>query len=59
MREQILETATGHAYWSIWMTVFEDDPDMRCRFIEAFPGTDKTCFDAARNYAAVARKGIQ
>ncbi len=59
MREQILETATGHAYWSIWMTVFEDDPDMRCRFIDAFPGTDRTCFDSAKNYASVAGRGIK
>jgi hypothetical protein len=45
MRQQITCTATGHAYWSIWMTVFKDDSDMLKRFIEAFPGTCQDCFD--------------
>lgn len=44
-REQVIETAVGHAYWSIWMTVFADDPDILCRLIEAFPGTASECFD--------------
>jgi len=43
-REQIVETATGHAYWSVWMTVFQDDPDMRRRFTHAFKGTATDCF---------------
>ena len=45
MRQQITCTATGHAYWSIWMTVFKDDPDMLNRFIAAFLGTCADCFD--------------
>lgn len=45
-RAQIVETATGQAYWSVWMTVFEDDPDMRRRLINAFTGTAPDCFDA-------------
>ena len=49
MRQQITCTATGHAYWSIWMTVFKDDPDMLKRFIEAFPGTCQDCFDSNCN----------
>ena len=49
MRQQITCTATGHAYWSIWMTVFKDDPDMLKRFIEAFPGTCQDCFDCNCN----------
>lgn len=44
-RAQIVETATGHAYWSVWMTVFQDDVDMLKRFIKEFPGTAKECFD--------------
>ncbi|MGA9188637.1 MAG: HNH endonuclease signature motif containing protein [Methanosarcina sp.] len=44
-REQIVYTMTGHGYWSIWMTVFQDDPDMICRFINAVPGTSTDCFD--------------
>ncbi|MCG7847693.1 MAG: HNH endonuclease [ANME-2 cluster archaeon] len=44
-REQIVDTMTGHAYWSIWMTVFRDDSDMLQRFIKALAGTAKDCFD--------------
>ena len=56
-REQIVETAVGHAYWSIWMTVFSDDSDMLNRLIQALPGTAQSCFDA--NGQAVARPGGQ
>ena len=44
-REQIVDTMTGHAYWSIWMTVFQDDSDMLQRFIKALAGTARDCFD--------------
>jgi uncharacterized protein (TIGR02646 family) len=43
MREQIVDTARAQGYWSVWMTVFKDDPDMLERFIKAFPGT-ADCF---------------
>lgn len=43
MKEQIILTA--HSYWSVWMTVFSDDPDMKQRFIAAFKGTATDCFD--------------
>ncbi len=59
MREQIVLTATGHAYWSIWMTVFQDDPDMLRRFIDAFPGTCRECFDEQNDYVPVARPNGQ
>jgi hypothetical protein len=49
MRKQITFTAIGHGYWSVWMTVFKDDPDMLRRFIEAFPGTCQDCFDYKGN----------
>jgi uncharacterized protein (TIGR02646 family) len=55
MREQIKDTAKGQGFWSIWMTVFSDDPDMVRRFIHAFPGTAVSCFDNTAGYAAVAR----
>ena len=45
MREQIIDTATANGYFSIWMTVFENDIDIRQRLIEAFPGTCRECFD--------------
>ena len=43
-REQILETM-GNAYWSIWMTVFQDDSDMLRRFIKSVAGIAEDCFD--------------
>jgi uncharacterized protein (TIGR02646 family) len=48
MRRQIARTAAAHGFFSVWMKVFEDDSDMRRRFIEeGFPGTAPDCFDAA------------
>lgn len=47
MRRQIVRTASAQGYFSIWMKVFENDADMRRRFIEdGFPGTASDCFDA-------------
>lgn len=46
MRRRIAKLAKAKGFFSIWMTVFEDDADMRRRFIEIFPGTCKGCFDA-------------
>jgi hypothetical protein len=40
-RASAIDTVTGHGHWSIWMTVFADDPDMQQRLIAAFPGTAK------------------
>ncbi|NOQ36529.1 MAG: HNH endonuclease [Methylococcaceae bacterium] len=45
MREQIIDTATSTGFWSVWMTVFQDDTDMRQRLINAFQGTCTQCFD--------------
>lgn len=44
-RQNILKIALSHGFWSVWMTVFTDDVDMRRRLIEAFPGTCQDCFD--------------
>lgn len=50
MRRQIVRTAAAQGYFSVWMKVFSDDPDMRRRFIEeGFPGTARDCFDAGAN----------
>lgn len=46
MRQLIVDQATALGFWSIWMTVFAEDADMRQRFIESFPGTARDCFDA-------------
>lgn len=47
MRRQVVRTAVAQGYFSVWMKVFEDDPEMRRRFVEdGFPGTARDCFDA-------------
>lgn len=44
-RNEIVEMALQRGFWSVWMTVFEDDVDMRRRLLSAFPGTANDCFD--------------
>ena len=46
LRREIAKFAKAEGFFSIWMTVFADDTDMRHRLIDAFPGTrDSGCFD--------------
>jgi hypothetical protein len=45
IRELIVENAISRGSFSIWVKVFEKDPDMRCRFIRSFKGTASDCFD--------------
>ncbi|RKH00418.1 HNH endonuclease [Corallococcus carmarthensis] len=47
MRDLTVALALEKGHWSIWMTVFADDRDMRQRLIAAFTGTATACFDAA------------
>jgi len=46
MRRQILDTATSTGFWSVWMTVFKEDTEMRHLLLTEFKGTSKDCFDA-------------
>ena len=55
MRRQIVRTAMGHGFFSIWMKVFEGDAVMRRMLIDGFgtgadfrgfPNTARDCFDA-------------
>jgi len=39
MREQIVETVQAKGFWSVWMTVFADVPEMVDRLLVALPGT--------------------
>ncbi len=55
LREVLVDLARRCGYWSIWMTVFADDPDMRRRLIEGFKGTSAACFDTATT--PIARPG--
>lgn len=58
-KEQIEDTAFANGFWSIWMTVFKDDPDMLRRFINKFKGTCDQCFDEHNDYVPVARTNGQ
>ncbi|MEP7218872.1 MAG: HNH endonuclease, partial [Bacteroidota bacterium] len=58
LRESIVDIALGRGLFSIWMTVFEDDTDMRRRLIAAFRGTATDCFDAT-TFASIPRPGGQ
>lgn len=57
MKGQIIETVQAKGYWSIWMAVFENDPDMLQRLINAVPGISQQCFDHQQK--PVARNGGQ
>ncbi|MBM3472642.1 MAG: HNH endonuclease [Armatimonadetes bacterium] len=48
VRAQIIETALAVGFFSVWMTVFVDHPDMRTAFVGAFPAAPD-CFDADAN----------
>lgn len=45
MANRIVAGAKYAGFFSIWMAAFEDVPEMRRRFIEAFPGTEARCFN--------------
>jgi hypothetical protein len=46
LRRMAVLAAQGHGFFSIWITVFSGDPDMRNRLIDAFAGTRGSgCFD--------------
>ena len=43
MRRQIVRTVKSNGYWSVWMTVFKDRPDVLCELMMALPGTKAAC----------------
>lgn len=45
MKNQIIDTALFSGFFSIWTTVFMNEPEILNALIKAFPGTEKTCFD--------------
>ena len=45
MKKQIIMTALGDGFFSIWMEVFCDEPEIRLALIEAFPGTNLNYYD--------------
>jgi hypothetical protein len=49
MRRQIVITALNTGFWSVWMTVFCADAEMRRRLASGFVGTEMACFDTDMN----------
>ena len=45
LKRQIVQNALGHGFFSVWMTVFKDEPDILLALIQAFPGTNQAFFD--------------
>lgn len=48
-KELVLEVAKWSGFFSVWMTVFVDYPEVRKGLIEIFLGTATTCFDENGN----------
>lgn len=46
LRRSTARMALEAGFFSVSMTVFADNADMRRRFIEIFPGTARDCFDS-------------
>ena len=46
MKKQIIMTALGDGFFSIWMELFCDEQEIRFALIKAFPGTNLNCNDA-------------
>lgn len=48
-RDLVLEAAKAHGFFSVRMTVFAHDPEIKQGLIQIFPGTAPTCFDSNGN----------
>ena len=49
LKKNIIDMAIGYGFFSVWMMVFENEPEIRQALILAFPGTCKKCFDENGN----------
>jgi len=47
VRELAVKLAAKSGFFCVWMAVFDGDAHMRSRFIDAFSGTQRGCFDAS------------
>lgn len=43
--ELVVEVAVSLGFFSVWLSVFDDFPDVKRALIERFPGTATACFD--------------
>lgn len=55
IKDQIVRTAVADGFFSVWMEVFKDEPEMKNALISAFPGTEMRFFDAAGNVKPILR----
>lgn len=52
LKRQVVKTALGYGFFSIWMEVFSSDANMRTQLIDAFSGTrESACFHATTSMA--------
>lgn len=42
-------TALGDGFYSVWMTVFANEPQILLALIDGFVGTNKNCYDEEGN----------
>lgn len=49
MKNQIIRTAKNAGFFSVWMEVFKEEPEMKNALLEAFPGTETRFFDLDGN----------
>lgn len=45
VRKLIIDIAIAKGYFSVWMSVFDNDIDMKRDLVNAFIGTDANCYD--------------
>jgi len=45
MKGRIISLAVSSGFFSVWMAVFQDEPEIRNSLINGFVGTSKECFD--------------
>lgn len=57
IRKAIIDVAKAKGYWSIWMSVFVNEPEMLGLLIAEFPGTCEECFDRTNQYQSLPRPG--
>ena len=56
MKEQMMMTAAAVGFFSVWMTVFSDEPQILQALIEKFPGTDKSYYDGNGKVKKILKK---
>ena len=45
MKQAILDLVRGYGFISVWMYVFEDEPEILRQLVKCFPGTKEEYFD--------------